>query len=83
LRGAAVEAHSQEHIITLYREGLIPQAVATLSSATAAYRTGKVDFQTLLSAQVDLLNLRESYYRAIADHEIAIARMKQIMGERP
>jgi outer membrane protein TolC len=83
LRGAAVEARSQEHIITLYREGLIPQAVATLSSATAAYRTGKVDFQTLLSAQVDLLNLRESYYRAIADHEIAIARMKQIMGERP
>ena len=82
LRGAAVEARSQEHIITLYREGLIPQAVATLSSATAAYRTGKVDFQTLLSAQVDLLNLREGYYRAIADHEIAIARMKQIIGER-
>jgi outer membrane protein TolC len=82
LRGAAVEARSQEHIITLYREGLIPQAVATLSSATAAYRTGKVDFQTLLSAEVDLLNLREGYYRAIADHEIAIARMKQIIGER-
>src|SRR5262249_16177081 len=74
LRGAAVEAHSQERIITLYREGLIPQAVATLTSATNAYRTGKVDFQTLLSAEVDVLNLREGYYRAIADHEIAIAR---------
>jgi outer membrane protein TolC len=83
LRGAAVEARGQERIITLYREGLIPQAVATLSSATAAYRTGKVDFQTLLSAEVDLLNLREGYYRALADHEIAIARMKQIIGERP
>ena len=83
LRGAAVEARSQEQIITLYHEGLIPQAIATLSSATAAYRTGKVDFQTLLSAQVDLLNLREGCYRAIADHEIAIARMKQIIGERP
>jgi len=83
LQAAAVEARGQERIITLYREGLIPQAVATLSSATAAYRTGKVDFQTLLSAEVDLLNLREGYYRAIADHEIAIARMKQIIGERP
>jgi len=82
LRSAAVEARSQEHIITLYRDGLIPQAEATLSSATAAYRTGKVDFQTLLSAVIDLLNLREGYYRAIADHEIAVARVKQIIGEQ-
>ena len=82
LRSAAVEARSQERIITLYRDALIPQAEATQNSATAAYRTGKVDFQTLLSAVVDLLNLREGYYRAIADHEIAIARIKQIIGER-
>jgi outer membrane protein TolC len=82
LRSAAVEARSQEHIISLYRDGLIPQAEATLSSATAAYRTGKVDFQTLLSAVIDLLNLREGYYRAIADHEIAVARVKQIIGEQ-
>jgi len=82
LRSAAVEARSQEHIITLYHDGLIPQAEATLSSATAAYRTGKVDFQTLLSAVIDLLNLREGYYRAIADHEIAVARVKQIIGNQ-
>jgi outer membrane protein TolC len=82
LRSAAVEARSQEHIITLYRDGLIPQAEATQSSASAAYRTGKVDFQTLLSAVIDLLNLREGYYRAVADHEIAVARVKQIIGEQ-
>lgn len=82
LRSAAVEARSQERVINLYRDGLIPQAEATLASATAAYRTGKVDFQTLLSAVTDLLNLREGYYRAIADHEIAVARIKQIIGER-
>jgi len=82
LRSAAVEARSQQHIITLYHDGLIPQAEATLSSATAAYRTGKVDFQTLLSAVIDLLNLREGYYRAIADHEIAVARVKQIIGDQ-
>ena len=82
LRSAAVEARSHEHIISLYRDGLIPQAESTLSSATAAYRTGKVDFQTLLSAVIDLLNLREGYYRAVADHEIAVARVKQIIGEQ-
>ena len=82
LRSAAVEARSQERVITLYRDGLIAQAEATLTSATVAYRTGKVDFQTLLSAMTDLLNLHEGYYRAITDHEIAIARIKQIIGER-
>ena len=73
---------TQERIIALYRDGLIPQARATLNSATAAYRTGKVDFQTLLSAEVDHLNLSEEYYRAIADHEIAIARIEQLTGGR-
>jgi outer membrane protein TolC len=82
LRSATVEARSQERVITLYREGLIAQAETTLNSATASYRTGKVDFQTLLSAVIDLLNLREGYYRAVADHEIAIARIKQIIGEQ-
>ncbi len=82
LRSSAVAVRTQERIITLYRDGLIPQAEATLRSAGAAYRTGKVDFQTLLSAVNDLLNLREGYYRAIADHEIAIARIKRIIGEQ-
>jgi cobalt-zinc-cadmium efflux system outer membrane protein len=82
LRSYDAAIRTQEHIIVLYRDGLIPQAEATLRSADAAYRTGKVDFQTLLSAVNDLLNLREGYLRAIADHEIAIARVRQIIGEQ-
>jgi outer membrane protein, heavy metal efflux system len=73
---------TQERIIAIYRDGLIPQARATLNSAMAAYRTGKVDFQTLLSAEIDQLNLNEEYFRAIADHEIAIARIEQLTGGR-
>ncbi len=76
-----IAAETQGRIITYYREGLIPQARATFDSARAAYRTGRVDFQTLLSALADLLNLNEQYYRAIADHEIAIARIRRITGE--
>ncbi|MGO9606482.1 MAG: TolC family protein [Candidatus Binataceae bacterium] len=82
LRSNAVAIRTQDRIITLYRDGLIPQGEATFRSAEAAYRTGKVDFQTLLSSVIDLLNLREGYYRAIADHEIAVARVKQIIGEQ-
>jgi hypothetical protein len=48
----------------------------------AAYRVGKVDFQTLLSSVLDLQNLQQEYYRSLADHEIAIAKIQQVIGDR-
>jgi hypothetical protein len=48
----------------------------------SAYRVGKVDFQTLLSSVLDLQNLRQEYYRSLADHEIAIAKIQQVVGDR-
>ncbi|MGH7905160.1 MAG: TolC family protein [Candidatus Binataceae bacterium] len=64
----------------VYSQGLIPQAEATLRSAMGTYRVGKIDFQTLLSAEIDVLTLKQQYFRTIADHEIAIARIQQITG---
>ena len=65
----------------LGRPGLIPQAKNSMQAALAAYRVSKVDFQTLISAFVDLLNLQEEYYRELADHQIAVAKLEQIIGE--
>lgn len=70
-------------ILTLYNEGLIPQAQATVTSALAGYRTGKTDFPTLLSAAIDLLRLRQEYFRTLADHEIAIAKIRELIGNLP
>jgi len=52
-----------------------------MQAALAAYRVSKVDFQTLISAFIALLNLKEESYRELADHEIAVAKLKQIIGE--
>jgi hypothetical protein len=30
---------------------------------------------------VDVLRLQQEYYRTLADHEIAVAKIKQIVGE--
>ncbi len=76
-----IAMRTQERMLRIYRDGLIPQAEATRDSAMEAYRTGKVDFQTLLSAVIEVLNANEQYYRAIADHEIAIARIRRVIGE--
>jgi outer membrane protein TolC len=77
-----VAMRTAERVLTIYRDGLIPQAETSESSAIAAYRVGKVDFQTLLSSILDLQNLRQEYYRSLADHEIAVAKLQQIIGDQ-
>jgi cobalt-zinc-cadmium efflux system outer membrane protein len=77
-----VAMRTADRIMSIYRDGLIPQAEASEASAMAAYRVGKVDFQTLLSSILDLQNLRQEYYRSLADHEIAVAKIQQVIGDR-
>src|SRR5579863_5952275 len=76
-----VAMRTAERIMSIYRDGLIPQAETSKASAMAAYRVGKIDFQTLLSSVLDLRNLRQEYYRSLADHEIAIAKIQQVIGD--
>jgi cobalt-zinc-cadmium efflux system outer membrane protein len=76
-----ISLKTQERVMNLYRDGLLPQARAAFESAMASYRTGRVDFQTLLSAAVEQLNMNEEYYRAMTDREIAIARIEQLIGK--
>src|SRR5216684_5030008 len=83
LQNQVIAQRITERILKLYTEGLLPQAEETLTSATAAYRVGKVDFQTLLSAVIDLLRLKQEYYRTLADHEIAAAKIREIIGDQP
>ncbi len=82
-RSQAIAIRTAGRVMTLYRDGLIPQARATRDAALNGYRVGKVDFQTLLSAVIDLLDMNQAYYRALADHEIAVAKLHQIIGDAP
>jgi outer membrane protein TolC len=83
LQNQVIAQRITDRVLKLYTEGLVPQAEETLTSATAAYRVGKVDFQTLLSAVIDLLRLKQEYYRTLADHEIAAAKIHGIIGDQP
>jgi outer membrane protein TolC len=82
-RSRLLAMRTAERTMTIYRDGLIAQAEAAETSALNDYRAGKVDFTTLLSAALDVLNARQGYWRALADHEIAAARLHQIIGDQP
>lgn len=82
LQNQVIALQTTQRVLKLYDEGLIPQATATHESALAAYRVSKVDFQTLLSTVIDVLRLRQEYYRTLADHEIAVAKIQEIIGDQ-
>jgi len=83
LENQVVALRTSDRVLKLYSDGLIPQAEETLTSSSAAHRAGKVDFQTLLSAVVDVLRIKQEYFRTIADHEIAAVKIRQTIGEQP
>jgi outer membrane protein TolC len=80
VRSQYIAAETASQMLKIYREGLIPQALATYQSGLAAYQTGRLDFETLLSAFLDVLNFDNEYWKALTDRETAIARIEQLTG---
>lgn len=66
--------------LTLLEEGILPQARTGLSSATASYRVGGVDFLTLLDAQVTLFRHELDYHRLLADFATNLAALERAVG---
>jgi outer membrane protein TolC len=66
--------------LTIFRDGLIPEADATFRAGMAAYASNRQDFETLLSSFVDVFTIDVAYWRELADHESAIARLERLIG---
>ncbi|NJC87493.1 MAG: TolC family protein [Desulfuromonas sp.] len=64
----------------LYREGILPQAGATLESALSAYRAGKGEFMQVLDSRMALFNVERDYYKAVAEHQMELARLEATVG---
>lgn len=78
---AAFEAaRAQEKLIA---NDLLPQAELTFQSALAGYRTGKVDFATLLDAQRQIRKARLDQLKARVEQEIRRAEIERLSGEEP
>jgi len=75
-----IAAETASRMLKIYREGLIPQTLATFNAGIAGYESGSQDFRTLLASFLDVLNFDEEYWKTLADHETAIARLEQLTG---
>ncbi len=80
VRDQLLAAQAATELLKIYREGLIPQATATFQAGLAAYQSNREDFETLLNSFLDVLNLDTDYWRTLADHETALARIEKRTG---
>jgi outer membrane protein, heavy metal efflux system len=67
--------------LALYLEATLPQGRAALTSATASYESGKVEFLTVLDSQATLFNYETDYYRALTDFAKNLAELERIVGQ--
>jgi outer membrane protein, heavy metal efflux system len=80
LRYQYIAADTASQMLKIYREGLIPQALATYQAGLASYQTGTLDFESLFSTFLDVLNFDGEYWKTLMEYETALARIEQITG---
>lgn len=66
---------------TLVVTSLLPQTALTFQAALAGYETGKVDFATLLDAQRQIRQARQTQLKAQAEAQIRLAEIERLLGE--
>ena len=76
---SAIQAARRIEILTT--TSLLPQAELTFNSALAAYENGKVDFATLLEAQLQIRKARQNQIKAQADAQMRLAEIEKLLGE--
>ena len=75
-----VVVKASEEQLLIYRDGLIPEAQATIQAGLAAYQSSREDFETLFSSFMDVLGLNLEYQQTILDHETALAHIERLTG---
>lgn len=69
-----------EEQIELYRQGIIPQTVASLNSLKSSYVVGKVEMEALLSTEASLQNYRLSLLKRIQERAVTRAAISALIG---
>lgn len=75
-----VVTKTSEEQLLIYRDGLIPQAQATIQAGLASYQSNRVDFETVLSSFLSVLNLDLEYQQTLLGHETALAHIERLTG---
>jgi cobalt-zinc-cadmium efflux system outer membrane protein len=80
IQDALVSVASNQNLVSLYKNTLIPQAEQTLQSTTSAYQTGNMDFFSLIDAYRVLLMAKLNYHMSAMKYMESQAELEQAVG---
>jgi outer membrane protein TolC len=75
-----VQVTSQEELIKLFRDDIIPRADQTLRASMTAYEAGSTDFLQLVDNWRQLLRFRIAFHRLEAQLRQALASLERVAG---
>ncbi len=71
-------ARAAEQLLVLYQKGIVPQSTLALESALAAYQVGRLDFLSVITNFITVLDYEIEYYNELAQYQTALARLEEI-----
>lgn len=74
------KARSQEELLLLFREDILPKSRQTLEASMRAYNVGEVDFLTLIDSWRQMLRYEVNYRRTEASLRQSIAELERVVG---
>ena len=74
------QARSQEDLLLLFREDILPKARQTLEVSNQAYNVGQVDFLQLIDNWRELLRYEVNYLRLEASLRQTLAELERVVG---
>ena len=84
IRARIGELHAEldrtQSLIVLYRTEVLPQAEVNVTSAFSSYQVGRVDFMTLVDAQMTLNGYRQELYGLLAEYGWRTAELEMVLG---
>ncbi len=75
-----VTVRSQQDLVILFKEDILPKARQTLEVSSRAYNTGEVDFLQLVDNWRELLRFEISYRRLEASLRQTLAELERVVG---
>ena len=80
IKDAYIQARTAQALVRLYRQGIIPQATASLDSALSAYEVGGLEFLALIDNALTVLNYELQYEEETRDYFQNLVRLEELLG---
>ncbi len=71
---------ASERLMDLYSKAIVPQSTLALDSSLSSYQVGSLDFLSMLTNFLTVLDYELNYYDSLTNYEKAVAKMEEIVG---